>query len=232
MSVIYLIPNTLGENNFDKIFPAYNKEIISRLRVFAVENIKTARRLIAALGLREIIDQSEFIVLNNKTNPQDVLTFLHQNKAKNIGVVSEAGCPGIADPGADLVRFAHQNGFKVEPLVGPSSILLALIASGLNGQNFSFTGYLPKQQNKRVRKIKQLEQKVLKENQTQLFIETPYRVQHMLDDLLKHLHPETLLCVAKNITMTNQMIKTLPVAEWKSENIDLNKQQVIFCIGR
>ncbi|HCQ30051.1 MAG TPA: SAM-dependent methyltransferase [Flavobacteriales bacterium] len=232
MSVIYLIPNTLGENNFDKIFPAYNKEIISRLRVFAVENIKTARRLIAALGLREIIDQSEFIVLNNKTNPQDVLTFLHQNKAKNIGVVSEAGCPGIADPGADLVRFAHQNGFKVEPLVGPSSILLALIASGLNGQNFSFTGYLPKQQNERVRKIKQLEQKVLKENQTQLFIETPYRVQHMLDDLLKHLHPETLLCVAKNITMTNQMIKTLPVAEWKSENIDLNKQQVIFCIGR
>jgi len=231
MSVIYLIPNTLGENNFEYIFPPHNKEIILRLRVFAVENVKTARRMIAALGLREIIDQSEFFVLNNKTKIEEVQQFLHENKAINIGVISEAGCPGIADPGADLVREAHKHGFKVEPLIGPSSILLALMASGLNGQNFAFNGYLPKQQSERIRKIKQLEQKALRENQTQLFIETPYRAQHMFDDLLKHLRPDTKLCVAKNITLPDEAIQTKPVSVWQNENINLNKQQVIFIIG-
>ncbi len=231
MSVIYLIPNTLGSTAFDKVFPPGNREIISRLRVFAVENVKTARRLIAALGLREIIDQSEFFILNNKTRVEEIQTFVAENKHNNIGIISEAGCPGIADPGADLVTIAQQRNMKVVPLVGPSSILLALMASGLNGQNFAFNGYLPKQQSERIRKIKHLEQKVLRENQTQLFIETPYRAQHMFDDLLKHLRPDTKLCVAKNITLPDEAIQTKPVSVWQNENINLNKQQVIFIIG-
>ncbi len=231
MSVIYLIPNTLGNPDFDTLFPPRNKEIIARLRVFAVENVKTARRLIAALGLREIIDQSEFFVLNNKTRPEDIETFIAENQQNNIGIISEAGCPGIADPGADLVKIAHRKNRKVVPLVGPSSILLALMASGLNGQNFAFNGYLPKQQSERIRKIKQLEQKALRENQAQLFIETPYRAQHMLDDLLKHLHSGTRLCIAKNITLPDETIQTHPISVWKNKKINLNKQQVIFIIG-
>jgi 16S rRNA (cytidine1402-2'-O)-methyltransferase len=232
MSIVYLIPNTLGENNFEKIFPPHNKEIISRIRLFAVENIKTARRMIAALGLRDIIDESEFFILNNKTKIEDIQSFINENTSKNIGVISEAGCPGIADPGAELVRMAHNKNYQIIPLVGPSSILMALMASGLNGQNFAFTGYLPKLQSDRIKAIKQLEQKIVKENQTQIFIETPYRTQHLLQDLLKTLRPDISLCVAKNITLSNQKITTKTIAEWQKNIPSLQKQQVIFVVGR
>jgi 16S rRNA (cytidine1402-2'-O)-methyltransferase len=232
MSIVYLIPNTLGENNFEKIFPPHNKEIISRIRLFAVENIKTARRMIAALGLRDIIDESEFFILNNKTKIEDIQSFINENTSKNIGVISEAGCPGIADPGAELVRMAHNKNYQIIPLVGPSSILMALMASGLNGQNFAFTGYLPKLQSDRIKAIKQLEQKIVKENQTQIFIETPYRTQHLLQDLLKTLRPDISLCVAKNITLSNQKITTKTIAEWQKTSPNLQKQQVIFVVGR
>jgi 16S rRNA (cytidine1402-2'-O)-methyltransferase len=232
MSIVYLIPSTLGENNFEKIFPPHNKEIISRIRLFAVENIKTARRMIAALGLRDIIDESEFFILNNKTKIEDIQSFINENTSKNIGVISEAGCPGIADPGAELVRLAHNKNYQIIPLVGPSSILMALMASGLNGQNFAFTGYLPKLQSDRIKAIKQLEQKIVKENQTQIFIETPYRTQHLLQDLLKTLRPDISLCVAKNITLSNQKITTKTIAEWQKNIPSLQKQQVIFVVGR
>ncbi|MCW8896814.1 MAG: SAM-dependent methyltransferase [Flavobacteriales bacterium] len=229
---LYLIPTTLGETAYDKVIPSFNNTILQEIDVFIVENIKTARRFIKKTAPDKVIDDLVFYEINKRTNLDMLPTFLKPiDEGKNIGVISDAGCPGVADPGADVVALAHQNNIKVVPLVGPSSILLSLMASGFNGQSFCFNGYLPKEQKDRVRKLKDLERMAIAQKQTQLFIETPYRNHHVMEDLLANCNPNTKLCVAVDITMASEQIVTKTIAEWKSTKIDLNKRPCVFLLG-
>lgn len=229
---LYLIPTTLGESAYDQVIPSFNNTILQEIDVFIVENIKTARRFIKKTAPEKVIDDLVFYEINKRTNLDMLPTFLKPiDEGKNIGVISDAGCPGVADPGADVVALAHQKNIKVMPLVGPSSILLSLMASGFNGQSFCFNGYLPKEQKDRVRKLKDLERMAIAQKQTQLFIETPYRNQHVLTDLLANCNPNTKLCIAVDITMASEQIATKTIAEWKNTTIDLNKRPCIFLLG-
>ncbi len=229
---LYLIPTTLGESAYDQVIPSFNNAILQEIDVFIVENIKTARRFIKKTAPEKVIDDLVFHEINKRTNLDMLPTFLKSiDEGKNIGVISDAGCPGVADPGADVVALAHQKNIKVMPLVGPSSILLSLMASGFNGQSFCFNGYLPKEQKDRVRKLKDLERIAIAQKQTQLFIETPYRNQHVLTDLLANCNPNTKLCIAVDITMASEQIATKTIAEWKNTTIDLNKRPCIFLLG-
>lgn len=229
---LYLIPTTLGEAAYDKVIPSFNNTILQEIDVFIVENIKTARRFIKKTAPDKVIDDLVFYEINKRTNLDMLPTFLKPiDEGKNIGVISDAGCPGVADPGADVVALAHQNNIKVVPLVGPSSILLSLMASGFNGQSFCFNGYLPKEQKDRVRKLKDLERMAIAQKQTQLFIETPYRNHHVMGDLLANCNPNTKLCVAVDITMASEQIVTKTIVEWKSTKIDLNKRPCVFLLG-
>ena len=229
---LYLIPTTLGESAYDQVVPSFNNAILQEIDVFIVENIKTARRFIKKTAPDKVIDDLVFHEINKRTNLDMLPTFLKPiEEGRNIGVISDAGCPGVADPGADVVALAHQKNIKVMPLVGPSSILLSLMASGFNGQSFCFNGYLPKEQKERVRKLKDLERMAIAQKQTQLFIETPYRNQHVLTDLLANCNPNTKLCIAVDITMASEQIATKTIAEWKNTTIDLNKRPCIFLLG-
>ncbi|HEY9082712.1 MAG TPA: SAM-dependent methyltransferase [Vicingaceae bacterium] len=229
---LYLIPTTLGEAAYDKVIPSFNNTILQEIDVFIVENIKTARRFIKKTAPDKVIGDLVFYEINKRTNLDMLPTFLKPiDEGKNIGVISDAGCPGVADPGADVVALAHQKNIKVVPLVGPSSILLSLMASGFNGQSFCFNGYLPKEQKDRVRKLKDLERMAIAQKQTQLFIETPYRNQHVLTDLLANCNPNSKLCIAVDITMVSEQIVTKTIAEWKNTVIDLNKRPCIFLLG-
>jgi len=182
-------------------------------------------------GYEQSLDALILHSLNKHTRPEEVSNYLSSaDKGKNIGVVSEAGCPGIADPGADVVKIAHSKGIKVVPLVGPSSILLALMASGFNGQSFSFHGYLPKERGERIRKLKELERTAQQKDQTQLFIETPFRNQHLLEDILTNCSPATPLCIACDITLPSEFIRTQYIAEWKKKVPDINKRPAIFLL--
>lgn len=229
---LYLIPTTLGESAYDQVIPSLNNKIVQEIDVFIVENIKTARRFIKRSAPEKVIDDLIFHEINKRTNLDMLPTFLKPiDEGKNIGVISDAGCPGVADPGADVVALAHQNNIKVVPLVGPSSILLSLMASGFNGQSFCFNGYLPKEQKDRVRKLKDLERMAVAQKQTQLFIETPYRNHHVMEDLLANCNPNTKLCVAVDITMASEQIITKTITEWKNTKIDLNKRPCVFLLG-
>jgi 16S rRNA (cytidine1402-2'-O)-methyltransferase len=232
-SQVFLIPTTLGvlENPSSSI-PNSVKENIVNLNHFVVENIRESRRYLASLGLRDKIDASQFIEINKREIEKGIQEASEWLKAGiDIGILSDAGCPGIADPGSDLVRIAHQHNCKVIPLVGPSSILLGLIASGMNGQNFAFHAYLPKEQKQRISKIKELEMESMQLRRTQIFMETPYRNNYLLEDLLKHLDPKTRLCIAASITLPNEYIKTKEVGQWRNMNLpDLNKKPCIFLI--
>lgn len=229
---LYLIPTTLGESAYDQVIPSFNNSVLQEIDVFIVENIKTARRFIKKTAPDKVIDDLVFHEINKRTNLDMLPTFLKPiDEGKNIGVISDAGCPGVADPGADVVALAHQKNIKVMPLVGPSSILLSLMASGFNGQSFCFNGYLPKEQKDRVRKLKDLERMAIAQKQTQLFIETPYRNQHVLTDLLANCNPNTKLCIAVDITMASEQIATKTISEWKNTTIDLNKRPCIFLLG-
>ena len=229
---IYLIPCTLGETPVVQVIPAYVKEIINNIDIFIVENTRSARRYLKLLDIQKDISLLVFHELDKQTestnNFQDYLKVIEDGK--NIGILSEVGYPCIADPGAEILKIAHQKNIKVIPLVGPSSILLSLAASGFNGQNFCFHGYLPKEQPERIKKIKELEQAVYKQKQTQIFIETPYRNNHIVEDLLNNCFPETLLCIAANLTLVEEFIKTKKIKDWKSNAPDINKQPVIFLL--
>ncbi len=230
---IFLIPNTLGEGSDAKaVFPAINTAIIKDLRHFAVEHVKDARRFLISIGLKELIDQSEFIELNKRSSNEEVNHLIQLAKeGHNIGLLSDAGCPGVADPGSDLVLLAHKNKIKVVPLIGPSSILLAMMSSGLNGQNFAFNGYLPRDPMKRNKQIKMLENRSNKENQSQLFMETPYRNESMWESLLKTLQNNTLLLVACDLSLSSEFTSCRSVESWKKEkNLALNKRPAIFGI--
>ncbi|MDD3488991.1 MAG: SAM-dependent methyltransferase [Paludibacter sp.] len=229
--VLYLIPTTLGETDLDRILPAYNNEIVNRLDFFIVEDVRTARRFLKKINPATDIDSKTFYVLNQHTRPEEIAGFLKPlSEGREVGVISEAGCPAIADPGADVVAIAQEKGFKVVPLVGPSSILLALMASGFNGQSFAFNGYLPVQLADRTKAIKRLENRAHSEKQSQIFIETPYRNMKMLQDVISVCQPTTRLCIAADITLETEFIRTKTIRDWKKQLPDLNKRPCIFIL--
>ena len=232
MAKLFLIPNVLSDGDWQNVLPVNVLPVLTNTRFFIVENIRTARRFMKQVNKDIDIDRLTFFELNKHTHPNEIPSFLRPlENGEDVAVISEAGCPGVADPGADIVKLAHQKGIAVVPLVGPSSILLALMASGLNGQNFAFNGYLPVQSNERMRAINSLEKKVRNEHQTQIFIETPYRNNQLIADLLKTCSPSTLLCIAANITGENEFIATKSIGKWKKSVPDLHKQPAIFLIG-
>lgn len=228
---LYLIPVTLGETSIEQVLPTYNKEIILRIKYFIVENIRSARRFLKKVESSINIDELTFYELNKHTKAEDIENYLNpMANGFHVGIISEAGCPAIADPGSDIVAIAQKKNYKVVPLVGPSSILLSLMASGFNGQGFAFHGYLPIDGAERIRKIKQLENLIHHEHQTQIFIETPYRNQKLVEDIIKHCTPSTKLCIAMNITCENEYIKTLSVKQWAKQLPDMAKQLCIFLL--
>ncbi|MDO4496385.1 MAG: SAM-dependent methyltransferase [Bacteroidales bacterium] len=214
---IYLIPVTLGDTPIDQVLPPHNRDVIVGIRHFVVENIRSARRFLKKVEPSIDIDQLTFFELNQHTDRKSIDSYLQPIVQQKVpmGIISEAGCPAVADPGADLVAIAQRKGLKVVPLVGPSSMIMSVMASGLNGQSFAFNGYLPIDDDKRVQRLKQLEARAWSEDQTQLFIETPYRNQRMMQTLLGTLRPQSRVCLASNITCPDESIKTHSVAEWK-----------------
>lgn len=229
---LYLIPVTLGDTPINQVIPRFNNEIINEIDIYIVENIKTARRFLIKAGINKQIDDLTFFELNKRTHDSEVSLFLKPLlDGKNVGILSEAGCPGIADPGAEVVSIAQQRNIDIIPLIGPSSILLSLMASGFNGQSFCFNGYLPKTQKNRVRKLKELERLVKTKQQTQLFIETPYRNRNVFEDILINCLPNTKLCIAVDLTLPTQKIRTQTVEEWKKVEINIHKRPCIFLLG-
>ena len=228
---LYLIPVTLGDTTIERVLPAYNKEVIQGIRHFIVEDIRSARRFLKKVDSSIDIDALTFYPLNKHTPMEAVASYLQPlQKGEPMGVISEAGCPAVADPGADVVAIAQQKGLKVVPLVGPSSILLSVMGSGFNGQSFAFNGYLPIEPPERAKKLKLLEQRVYTEHQTQLFIETPYRNNKMLEDILHNCRPQTKLCIAANVTCEDEYICSRTIKEWKGKLPDLNKIPCIFLL--
>jgi 16S rRNA (cytidine1402-2'-O)-methyltransferase len=229
---LYLIPVNISEAGLDRVLPEYNATVCRGIRHFIVENIRTARRFLRNMDREFPIDECEFYELNGHTDAKvipDYLAALRQGMP--MGVMSEAGCPAVADPGAQVVEIAQREGLKVIPLVGPSSILMALMASGFNGQGFAFQGYLPVKPDQRSKRIKELESMSRKYGQTQIFIETPYRNAALLEQLSTTLHPDTLVCVASNITdPTLESIVTLPARKWRSQAKNLGKYPAIFLL--
>lgn len=231
-TALYLLPVTLGDTAIDKVLPAYNASIIREIKHFIVEDVRSARRFLKKVDREIDIDTLSFYPLNKHTSPEDISGYLNPlAEGHSMGVISEAGCPAVADPGADVVAIAQRRNLKVVPLVGPSSIILSVMASGFNGQSFAFHGYLPIEPNERSKRLKELEGRIYSEHQTQLFIETPYRNHKMLDDILKACRPQTKLCIAANITCEGEYIKTRTVKEWKGTALpDLSKIPCIFLL--
>jgi 16S rRNA (cytidine1402-2'-O)-methyltransferase len=233
MAELYLVPNVLSEGDWQNVLPACIFAVLTQTRYYIVENVRTARRFLKQVNREIDIEKLTFFELNKFTKQADIPHFLKPiEQGENVAVISEAGCPGIADPGADVVKIAHQKGYKVIPLVGPSSIVLALMASGLNGQNFAFNGYLPVKANERSGLISKLENLAKAKGQTQIFIETPYRNNQLVNDLLKTCSSSTLLCIAANLTGENEFVVTKSIGQWKGNVPDLHKQPAIFLIGR
>jgi 16S rRNA (cytidine1402-2'-O)-methyltransferase len=230
-TALYLLPVTLGDTPIEKVLPSYNKEIISGIRYFIVEDIRSARRFLKKVDKEIDIDALTFYPLNKHTSPEDISGYLKPLiGGASMGVISEAGCPAVADPGADVVAIAQRKGYKVVPLVGPSSILMSVMGSGFNGQSFAFHGYLPIDASQRTNAIKKLEGRIYSENQTQLFIETPYRNNKLAEELIRTCRPSTKLCIASNITCEDEYIHTRPVKEWAGKVPDLSKKPTIFLI--
>lgn len=233
-TALYLIPVTLGETEISQVLPAYNHDVIVGIKHFIVENIRSARRFLKKVEKSIDIDTLTFYELNRHTDHKFIGEYLDPlKKGEPVGIISEAGCPAIADPGADVVAIAQSRGYKVVPLVGPSSIIMSVMGSGFNGQSFAFNGYLPVEVPQRIKALKKLEQKVQNENQTQLFIETPYRNAKMFETIINNLRPNTKLCVAAGITCENEFIKTLTIEKWKKQKMpDIEKVPAIFLIGK
>ena len=232
---LYLIPVTLGETEYQKVLPEYNKKILRGIKNFIVENRRSAIRFLKLADSSIDIDSLEFLELNEHSDLARISNYLDPLLKKKLpmGIISEAGCPAVADPGAAVVEMAQKKNLKVVPLSGPSSMIMAVMASGLNGQSFAFNGYLPVKPNERAAKIRQLENRAWNEKQTQLFIEAPYRNLKMLESILNSCRNETLVCVAAGLTTEQEFIKTLSVAEWKKSNEPpINKLPAIFLIYR
>ena len=230
-TALCLLPVTLGETPIERVLPSYNKEIILNIKHFIVEDVRSARRFLKKVDASVDINSLTFYELNKHTLPEAISDYLRPlADGHSMGVISEAGCPAVADPGADVVAIAQRKRLKVVPLVGPSSIILSVMGAGFNGQNFAFNGYLPIDLAERARRLKELENRVYQENQTQLFIETPYRNQKLMEEILHVCRPQTRLCIAANITCEGEYIQTRTVKEWKGHLPDLNKIPCIFLI--
>jgi 16S rRNA (cytidine1402-2'-O)-methyltransferase len=230
---LLLIPNLLADGDPSGTLSSATVHLVQELRYFIIEEEKAARRFLVRLGMKEQLADIEFGFLNEHTRPDEVANLLKPILSGcHGGVLSEAGCPGVADPGSELVRLAHENGITVKPLIGPSSILLALMASGLNGQRFAFQGYLPVKPHDRIRKLRELEQRSKQLGETQIFIEAPYRNRQLLNDLIAHLSPDTLLSVSADLTTDSEFIRTAPVWQWHNSVPDLHKRPAVFLIQK
>lgn len=230
-NALYLIPVPLSEGNVENVVPACNISIVKEIKFFIVENVRSARRFLKKCDRSINIDELTFFELNRHTNMSEIHTFLLPLEQGNaMGVISEAGCPAIADPGADVVAIAQAKGFAVRPLIGPSSILLGLMGSGFNGQSFAFLGYLPIEAGARAKKFKEIERRIINEDQTQIFIETPYRNNKLIEEMCHNLPKNLKLCVASDITGENESILTKSIKEWSATKYDYNKVPTIFLL--
>lgn len=228
---LFLIPTLLADNTEALVLPIKNKEVVNSLDYFIVENVRSARRFLVKLEISKPIDSLTFFELNKYSKTEELTEFISPLlNGQNVGLLSEAGMPAIADPGAVIVKMAHEYKIKVTPLTGPSSIMLALAASGLNGQHFTFHGYLPVKSHQRVHKLKQIENDSKKTDTTQVFMETPYRNMQLFEDILKTCNSSTNLCVAVDITSTGEQINTMTISEWKNNPLDLHKRPAIFLL--
>jgi 16S rRNA (cytidine1402-2'-O)-methyltransferase len=231
MAALYLIPVLLGDTALERVLPAYNQEVVRGIRNFIVEDVRSARRFLKKVDKDFDIDGSQFYPLNKHTSPEEISGYLKPlEEGHSMGVISEAGCPAVADPGADVVALAQRKHLKVIPLVGPSSIILSVMGAGFNGQSFAFNGYLPIEAADRAKRLKLLEQRAYTEQQTQIFIETPYRNNRLVEDILATCRPQTRLCIAANITCDEEFIMTRTLKEWRGHVPDLTKQPCIFII--
>lgn len=230
---LYLIPVELGDTSQERVLPSYNREVILGIRYFIVEELRSARRFLKRVDKDINIDALTFFPMGKHADAALFERYLKPlETGESVGVISEAGCPAVADPGADVVAIAQRKGLRVVPLVGPSSMIMAVMASGLNGQSFAFNGYLPIDPAERIKRIKQLEARASSEHQTQLFIETPYRNHKLMETLCQTLRPQTRLCIAAGITTDDEWIRTLTVAQWKRTTLpDLSKTPAIFLFG-
>lgn len=233
-AALYLIPVTLGDTPHENVLPSYNAQIVGQIRHFVVEEIRTARRFLRRMDREFPIDECTFFEMGKHADSSRFAEYLAPiSKGHSVGVISEAGCPAVADPGADVVSIAQKRNVRVVPLVGPSSMILAVMASGLGGQSFAFNGYLPVQDGDRAKRLKQLESRAWAEGQTQLFIETPYRNRKMFDTMCATLRPDTRMCIAAGITTSDEWIRTQTIRDWKRTGMpDLGKVPAIFLIGR
>lgn len=232
---LYLIPTILADDTADQVISPQVKDTVQRLTYFIVENLRTARRFVKSICPEMVIEQLNFVQVDKDATPAQVQASLKPLLEQGIdaGIISEAGCPGIADPGAEVARYAHQKGIRVVPFAGPSAILLSLMASGFNGQRFAFHGYLPIEKGPRLQALRNLEKEMLQRDQTQIFMETPYRNNKLLEDLVQTLGGGTRLCIAANITSPeHEFIQTKTIAEWKGKLPDIHKQPAVFLIYR
>ena len=228
---LYLFPVPLSDNPVTEVLPAHNIELIKSVKYFIVENLRSARRFLKQCDRTIDIDSLTFFTLNEHTDASELTPMLAPMEAGNdVGVISEAGCPAVADPGADIVAIAQQRGYTVVPLVGPSSILMGIMASGFNGQSFAFNGYLPIDQGARAARLKELERRIMREHQTQIFIETPYRNNRLIAELCRSLPGNMRLCVASDITGARQSIVTLPLSKWAKREYNYDKTPTIFLL--
>lgn len=231
---LYMIPCPIGDGEVFDVIPETNRSVIASIDYFIVENVRSARRFLSRAGVGRPIDLLTFAECNEHTRPEELSAMLSPlREGRDAGFISEAGVPGVADPGAEIAALCHSEGIKVVPLVGPSSLLLAMMASGQNGQSFAFNGYLPVKPQERAAALRRLERRAVSEGQSQLFIEAPYRNAKLLEQALATLSPDTRLTIAADITSANEFIVTLPVAQWRSRPLpDINKRPAIFIIGR
>lgn len=228
---LFLLPMTLGDSPVENVIPQTVLSHIIEFKYLVVENIKTTRRYLKKISREVDIDSITFFELNKHTQPEEIVSFLKPClEGNDVGIISEAGCPAVADPGSVLVKIAHEKGIHVVPYVGPNSILMALMGSGFNGQSFKFNGYLSRDKSERKSDIRRLESEARK-GTTQLFMETPFRNQQFLEDLISTLHPDTKLCIAADITLDSEFIQTHPIRYWKNKTPDLHKRPCIFAIG-
>jgi len=230
---LYLIPTTLGDVPPLEVLPISVKKIIELVDIYIVENEKTARRFIKKISPSKKQPSLKIFLLNKFTDPSEIPSFLDPClKGLNVGLLSEAGCPAVADPGADVVKVAHQKNIRVVPLVGPSSIIMAIMSSGMNGQSFAFNGYLPIDNSEKRKELKRLEQLSFSQNQSQAFIETPYRNNKMLEEICASLHEQTLVCLACDISLPSEYIKTQSVKDWKKNSVDFHKRPTLFILHK
>lgn len=228
---LFLIPNILAENTADAVITPQVREVIQHTKVFLVENMRTTRRYISSLKLGVNLEEVHMEILDKNTSPESMNKLLQPLfKGADVGIISEAGCPGIADPGALAVAHAHTRGIQVVPLSGPSSMFMALMGSGFSGQSFAFHGYLPIDKKERSQALRKLESESLKEQRAQIFMETPFRNNQLLQDVIQSLNPQTKLCIAKNITAKDELIQTKTVQDWKNSSIDLHKIPTVFIL--